>query len=86
MPGFFLHEGKEAFDREIENPNADGNPNIAITRLVEEATIVVAEGTVTATMKEGKKLDGVFCDVFHFRNGKISKLTTYLMFHKQPEQ
>ncbi|HEY5614514.1 MAG TPA: nuclear transport factor 2 family protein [Bacteroidota bacterium] len=86
MPGFFHHEGKEAFDKEIENPNADGNPAITITRLVEEGNIVVAEGTVTANMKAGAQLDAVFCDVFHFTNGKISKLTTYLMFQKQPEQ
>ena len=85
MPGFFHHEGKEAFDREIENPNADGNPNIIITRLVQEGNIVVAEGAVTANMKEGKTLEAVFCDVFHFRTGKISKLTTYLMLNKQPE-
>lgn len=85
MPGFFHHEGKEAFEREIENPNADGNPNITITRLVEEGNIVVAEGAVTANLKDGNMLDAVFCDVFHFTNGTISKLTTYLMFNKQPE-
>ncbi|MCI0706415.1 MAG: nuclear transport factor 2 family protein [Ignavibacteriae bacterium] len=84
MPGFFHHEGKEAFDKEIENPNADRDPNITVTRLVEEGNIVIAEGTVTANLKDGNTLDAVFCDVFHFRNGKISKLTTYLMFRQQP--
>ena len=82
MPGFFYHQGKEAFDKEIENPNAEGNPDIGITRLVEEGDIVVAEGTVKAKMKGGEILDAVFCDVFHFMDGKISKLTTYLMFNK----
>ncbi len=84
MPGFFHHEGKEAFDKEIENPNADGHPDITITRLVEEDTIVIAEGAVKARMKDGNILDAVFCDVFHFSNGRINKLTTYLMFNKQP--
>ena len=82
MPGFFHHQGKEAFDKEIENPNADGHPDISIIRMVEEGNIVIAEGTVKAKMKDGNKIDGVFCDVFHFTNGKISKLTTYLMFNK----
>ena len=82
MPGFFYHEGIAAFDKEIENPNADGHPDISITRLVEEGNIVIAEGTVKAKMKDGNKIDAVFCDVFHFTNGKISKLTTYLMFNK----
>lgn len=84
MPGFFYHEGKQAFDKEIESPNADGHPDISIIRLIEEGNIVMAEGTVKAKMKDGNILDAVFCDVFHFANGKISKLTTYLMFNKQP--
>lgn len=86
MPGFFHHKGKEAFDKEIENPNADGHPTITILRLVEEGNIVIAEGTVTANLKGGSRLDAVFCDVFHFRDGKISKLTTYLMFREQQKQ
>ena len=81
MPGFFYHEGKAAFDKEIENPNADGHPDITIIRLVEEENIVVAEGTVQAKMKDGS-LDAVFCDVFHFRDEKICKLTSYVMFLK----
>ena len=52
MPGFFYHEGIKAFDKEIENPNADGHPDISIIRLIEEGNIVVAEGTVKAKMKE----------------------------------
>lgn len=82
MPGFFYHEGKEAFDREIENPDAEGNPDISVVRLVEEGNIVMAEGAVKARLKGGRSIDAVFSDVFHFRDGKISKLTTYLMFNK----
>jgi uncharacterized protein len=81
-PGFYLHNGITAFDKEIENPNADGHPDIKVVSLVEEGNIVVAEGAVKAKMKDGSKLDLVFCDVFHFTNGKISKLTSYLMFNK----
>ena len=84
MPGFYLHNGKDAFDKEIENPNADGHPDIKLTRLVEEGNIVVAEGSVKAKLKGGNELDAVFCDVFHFTGGKISRLTSYLMFNKQP--
>ena len=82
LPGYYLHHGKAAFDKEIANPNADGHPDIKVTRLVEEGNIVVAEGTVKANLKDGNKIDAVFCDVFHFRDGKINKLTSYLMFNK----
>jgi ketosteroid isomerase-like protein len=81
MPGFFYHVGKEAFDKEIENPNGDGHPDITVTRLIEEENIVVAEGTVMAKLKDGGMIDAVFCDVFHFRGDKISKLTSYVMFN-----
>lgn len=84
MPGFYLHNGKAAFDKEIENPHADGHPDIKVIRLIEEGDIVVAEGTVKAKMKDGSKLDAVFCDVFHFTNGKINKLTSYVMFNEHP--
>jgi len=80
MPGYFHHKGIDAFDKEIENPNADGHPRISVNRLIEEGNIVVAEGTVQAKLKGGNKIDAVFCDVFHFRDGKISKLTSYVMF------
>lgn len=81
-PGFYTHKGIAAFDKEIENPNANGHPDITVTRLVEEGNIVVAEGTVEAKIKDGTQLHLVFCDVFHFTHGKISKLTSYLMFIK----
>ncbi|MCB8999403.1 MAG: nuclear transport factor 2 family protein [Bacteroidales bacterium] len=82
LPGNFIHMGKSEFDKEIENPNAAGHPDITVIQLIEEGNIVVAEGTVKAKLKDGGKLDAFFCDVFHFTNGKIYKLTSYLMFNK----
>ncbi len=86
MPGFFYHEGKGAFDKEIENDAFVGSPAIKEIRLVEEGNIVVAEGEVMASMKNGGLLDAEFCDVFHFENGRIKKLTTYLMQKNNPGQ
>ena len=79
IPGMFSIQGKEAFDKEIENENFTGKPDIEITRLVEENDIVIAEGEVKASMKNGDKLDALFCDVFHMQDGKIAHLTSYLM-------
>ena len=84
MPGLFHLVGKEQFDKEIENPAFVGRPTITITRLVEEGNIVVAEGNVIGKFKDGGILDASFCDVFHFDNNKISRLTGYLMQNKQP--
>ncbi len=79
IPGMFSVSGKEAFDKEIENENFIGSPEIQIVRMIEEDDVVVAEGAVQGKMKDGGKLDAVFCDVFHMHNGKIKHLTSYLM-------
>jgi uncharacterized protein len=79
MPGVYIHNGKEEFDREIENENFVGSPTIHIKRLIEENDVVIAEGSVQGKMKNGNTLDAVFCDVFEMTGGKIKRLTSYLM-------
>ncbi len=79
MPGVYRHEGKEAFDKEIENDNFVGSPTIQIMRLTEENDVVIAEGAVQGKMKNGNSLDAVFCDVFEMSDGKIRGLTSYLI-------
>lgn len=78
MPGFFHHKGKDAFDKEIENPAFSGTPVIRLTRMTEEDDVVVAEGTVLATRADGVTLPLVFCDVFEMRDGKIAKLIGFI--------
>lgn len=79
VPGAFHAVGKAAFDREIENDAFVGPPTIRVTRMVEEHDVVVAEGTVQSTKKDGGVLNLVFCDVFLMRAAKIRHLTSYLM-------
>lgn len=79
LPGAFHLSGKEAFDREIENPAFSGRPDIAVTRFVEEGDAVVAEGTVRAHWADGRPFQAAFCDVFLLAGGKIRKLTSYVL-------
>ncbi len=79
LPGVYYHVGKEAFDKEIENEGFTGKPIIKVTRIIEENNVVIAEGTVQATKKDGTILNLVFCDVFEMENSLIKKLTSYLM-------
>ena len=53
IPGAFHVKGKDAFDKEIENPAFVGRPAITVTRLTEEGDVVVAEGSVRATRSDG---------------------------------
>ena len=56
--GFFRLHGKEAYDREIENPAFTGNPRITITRMVEEGDVVMAEMTLEARRASGELMRG----------------------------
>jgi uncharacterized protein len=78
MPGAFHLVGKDAFDREIENPAFVGRPTITVTRVIEENDVVVAEGAVRAKRKDGGYLNAVFCDVFLMHHARIRRLTSYL--------
>lgn len=79
LPGVYLHKGKAAFDKEIENEAFTGKPVITVTRMTEEDNVVIAEGSVIATTREGAVLTIAFCDVFEMESGLIKKLTSYLM-------
>src|SRR5215218_460428 len=79
LPGAFHLTGKEAFDKEIENDAFVGSPTIAVTRMIEENDVVVAEGTVRAARRDGGLLNAVFCDVFVMQDAKVRHLTSYLM-------
>jgi uncharacterized protein len=79
MPGAFHLIGKDAFDKEIENPAFVGRPAITITRMTEENDVVVAEGSVRTERKAGGFLNGEFCDVFVMQRRKIRRLITYFV-------
>ena len=79
IPGATTLRGKEAFDAEIEGKGNAGPPRISVDRLIEEDDIVVAEGQVVAARADGSTVQLVFCDIFFFNDGKISKLTSYLV-------
>ena len=78
IPGVFTVAGKEAFDRAIENDAFVGSPTVTVTRMVEEADVVVVEGTVQHRKRDGGALNAVVCDVFQLRGARIRRLTSYL--------
>ena len=79
IPGAFDIHGRDAFDRHIEDDAFVGRPQITVTRLTEEGDVVVAEGTVRTQRRDGPVLNLVFCDVFEMDDGRIRRLTSYLM-------
>ncbi len=78
MPGYFHLVGKDAFDKEIENPAFVGPPTVQVKRLTEENDVVAAEGTVRCARREGGMLNAVFCDVFEMKDGTVRHIISYL--------
>ncbi len=71
--------GKAEFDKEIENDAFVGRPALAVTRMVEEDDVVVAEGAVHVMRRAGGLMHAVLCDVFLMREGRIRRLTSYVV-------
>ena len=81
--GFFRLHGKEAYDREIENPAFTGSPIITITRMVEEDDVVMAEMTLEARRASGEMMRAAMSEVFVMREGKITERRAYVIELKE---
>ena len=79
IPNVFETNGKIAFAAHIVDEGFTGRPDITVARLIEGNDVVVAEGTVRAARTDGTTMHLVFCDLFDMREGKIARLTSYLM-------
>ena len=77
IAGHVRRRGRAEFAAEMDAPDAAGPPTIRIDRVIEEGNAVVAEGFVSQPLKSGGTLELIFCDVFDFREGKISRLASY---------
>jgi ketosteroid isomerase-like protein len=79
VPGAFHARGKAEFATHIVDEGFSGQPKITVDRYVENRDVVIAEGSVRAQRSDGAVLNLVMCDVFDMKDGKIRRLTSYLM-------
>ena len=79
LPGRRHLQGKVAFDGEIEDPAFEGNPVIAIDRLIEDGDAVVAVGTGSVTHRRDGAFEFAFCDVFTFEDDLIARVESYVV-------
>lgn len=79
VPPYFTAEGKHGFRQQISSPTADGPPVIDLRSLVAEGEIVAVEGFVTNRFKGGGAFRGLFHNVYRFRDGKICRMTSYVV-------
>lgn len=79
LPGVYHVRGKEDFAGHVVDDGFTGQPEITVSRMIEEGDVVVAEGSVRAPKSDGTFMNLVFSDVFDMRGGKIRRLVSYLM-------
>ena len=77
--GYSRHEGKAAFDREIENENFVGSPTLTVERLVEGGDTVMATGLGAGALKAGGDFHFAFCTVLTFSGDKIRRVESYVI-------
>lgn len=79
VPPHFTARGREEFRQQISSPAADGPPVIDLRSLVVERDTVAVEGHVTNRFKGGGEFRGLFHNVYRFRDGKICRMTSYVV-------
>ena len=79
LPGLFHTRGKPEFASHIVSEGFEPNPTITVDRTFEIGDTIIVEGHADSKRTDGKEIELAFCDVFDMRDGKIQKLTSYLM-------
>lgn len=81
--GMLKLHGKEAYDKEIENPNFKGSPKLEIVRLVEEGDVIMAELTGEAQLADGTPFRMAMAEVFVMKDGLIDERKAYVFQLKE---
>jgi ketosteroid isomerase-like protein len=83
--GAFHLVGKDAYDKEIENPAFTGSPEITIVRMVEEDDVVMAELALVAKPVNADPIRMVAGEVFVMRDALIKERRAYLIALRENE-
>ena len=79
LPGFFHTRGKHEFASHIVDDGFEPHPKITVDRMFDSGDTEIVEGREESRRKDGNMLHITFCDVFDMRDGRIARLTSYLM-------
>jgi uncharacterized protein (TIGR02246 family) len=70
--------GKEAVRQYMENVYTEP-PQFMVENMIGEAEFVIATGRISMKNSNGKMADYSYCDVWTFRNGKMSALKAFVI-------
>ena len=79
-------QGKQAVRQWMSSMGDMEPPRISNIRVIAEGDAVASHGTMTMKDKEGKTTPYAYCDIYQFRDGKIVKLTAFVMKTEMQQQ
>ncbi|MEZ5075087.1 MAG: nuclear transport factor 2 family protein [Solirubrobacterales bacterium] len=71
--------GKADFDAEIENEQFEGQPELAVERLVADGEHLVALGEGRGRLRDGGGFSFAFCTAFEFAGEAIARVRSYIV-------
>jgi ketosteroid isomerase-like protein/catechol 2,3-dioxygenase-like lactoylglutathione lyase family enzyme len=71
--------GKEAVRSVLQLPPGMPAPVFSVDTLVADEQAAISEGRITMQIGEGKEMKGRYCDVYRFKDGVITSLTSHFM-------
>jgi ketosteroid isomerase-like protein len=69
--------GKKAFEENMKPGPEIASMRSKINRLTEEGNVVISEGTVVLTKKDGSSIHIEFCNVYEFEGDKVRREIAY---------
>ncbi len=69
--------GKKEFAENMRPPPEVDTMRMEVSRMTEEGDVVVSEGTVHLSKKDGSSFKVRFCDIFEFGRDKIRRLSGF---------
>ena len=71
-------KGKGAIREWMASMNMEP-PKFTVANIIAEGDSVTAHGGMTMKDKDGKTVPYAYCDIYHFRNGKIAELISFVV-------
>ena len=57
-------------------------PKFTVDEIIDSGDAVVSYGDMKMKGEDGKEADYSYCDIYHFRNSKITELRSFVVKHK----
>lgn len=73
-------KGRDAMREFMASTSPEGSeqPKFTVKNMIAEGEVVVSNGEVTMKSEDGSTVPYAYCDIYHFQDGKIAKLLTFM--------